>query len=108
MRERLEARIGALSDSMVRRNSEALARESERIRAEAADHLAAQCRELVALSQAVAAAELAREERARALGQELRESLLAELEAAVPRPLEIPRVRRGTSPSGTDLWPAPE
>jgi hypothetical protein len=111
IRERLEARVSALAESMVKRNSEALARESERIRAEAAEHLAAQCRELVALSRAVAAAELEREARVRDLERELREleealrdSLAAELERAVPQPLEIPRA--GANPSVTELWPA--
>jgi hypothetical protein len=112
-RERLESRIGALADSMVRRNSEALARESERIRAEATEHLAAQCRELVVLSRAIAAAELDREARVRELERQLRElegqlrdSLASELEGAVPRPLDIPRKPASETPSVADLWPA--
>lgn len=108
MRERLEARVGALAESMVRRNAEALARETERIRAEAAEHLAAQCRELVVMSQAIAAAELDREARVRELEHELRESLATELERAVPRPLDIPRTKRDSSASVAELWPARE
>lgn len=103
IRERLEARVSALADSMVRRNSEALARESDRIRAEATEHLAAQCRELVALSRSIAAAEREREARVAKLEQQLRESLLSERENAVPRPLEIPRPRDGGA-SVANLW----
>lgn len=115
IRERLESRVAALAESMVQRNSEALARESERIRAEATEHLAAQCRELVALSRAVAAAELDREARVRELERELRQlerelrdSLADELERAVPRPLDIPRKPASETPSVADLWPARE
>jgi hypothetical protein len=105
IRERLEARVSALAESMVKRNSEALARETERIRAEAAEHLAAQCRELVALGRAVAAAEQRREARVRELERELRDTLASELERAVPRPLDIPRPQAGAAPSVTKLWP---
>ena len=102
IRERLEARVAALAESMVRRNSEALAEECERLRVEAAEHLAAQCRELIALSRTVAAAEERREQRLRVLEDELRESLLVELERAVPAPLAIPN--SANSGSLGDLW----
>jgi hypothetical protein len=101
-RERLEARIAALAESMVRRNAEALASETERIRAEAGDHLAAQCRELVVLSRAIAAAEDEREARVRKLEQRLEEAIDA-AERPSPAPLEIPRPRAGNG-AVTNLW----
>lgn len=101
-RERLEARIASLAESMVRRNAEALASETERIRAEAGEHLAAQCREIVALSRAMAAAEDQREARVRKLEQRLEEAI-AEVERPSPVPLEIPRPRAGSG-AVTNLW----
>ena len=84
------------------RMREILDREVDRIRAEAADQLAAQCRLLAALSMSVATAEASRERRMQTLERELR----ARVEAHTPRPLEIPRPRDGASSSVTDLWSA--
>jgi hypothetical protein len=84
---------------------EILDREVERIRAEAADQLAEQCRLLAALSMSVATAEAARERRMEALARELREQA-ARTGPAPPRPLDIPRAPDTSDPSVTDLWSA--
>ena len=84
---------------------EILDREVERIRAEAADQLAEQCRLLAALSMSVATAEASRERRMLELARELREQVTAAMPEP-PRPLEIPRPRDGASSSVTDLWSA--
>jgi len=89
----------AWTEARVRR---ILDREVERIRAEAADQLAEQCRLLAALSMSIATAEASRERRMQKLDRELRERV----DDQVPRPLEIPRPRDGASSSVTDLWSA--
>jgi hypothetical protein len=102
-RERLEARLAAHAEAMGARNAEALQLEVARIRGEAAEHLSAQCRELVALSRAVAAAEREREGRICELEERLFEAL-AQLESSTPRPLDIPRARLADGPSVSELW----
>ena len=89
---------------MAARNAETLAREVERIRAEAADEVGEQCRELASLSRAVATAEVEREARLRELERELRETIEAAKQP--PRPLGIPRPNPGPGASVTDLWRA--
>lgn len=105
LRERLESRVAALADALARRNSEALTREVARIRSEAAEHLAEQCRQLAALSRAVAEAEAGREGRLRELEEEVR-TALAELQDSAPRPLDIPRRGSGDGGSVSEIWPS--
>ena len=96
-----EARLSAFAEALSERQTELLCAEVERIRGEAADQLAEQCRLLAALSMSVARAEAARERRVKALETELRE-----IEQAAPKPLQVPRRSQGDpgSASVSDLW----
>ena len=96
-----EVRLSAFAEALSQRQTELLCAEVERIRREAADQLAEQCRLLASLSMSVATAEARRERRISALERELRE-----VEQAAPKPLPIPRGSDGdrASSSVTDLW----
>ena len=100
-REPSETRLSEFAEALAQRNTELLITEVERIRSEAGDHLAEQCRLLAALSLSVATAEARRERRITELERELRE-----VEQAAPKPLSIPRRREGdpASSSVADLW----
>jgi hypothetical protein len=99
---RWETRLSAFAATLSHRQTELLLEEVERIRREAADQLAEQCRLLAALSISVAKAEAGRERRMQTLERELRE----QIERAAPRPFEVPRGRDGATASVTELWPA--
>jgi hypothetical protein len=85
--ERLDGHATALIDAVVAHCDAALAATTERLRGEAMERLAAQCRELVALTEAVTAADAERAQRLERL-----ERRVSELAGAFerPRPLDIP------------------
>ena len=88
--ERLDGHAAALVDAVVAHNDAALAAATERLRDEAGERHAAHCRELLALTRAVAAAEAERGQRLEQLEQRVSELAAALERIDPPRPLDIP------------------